>query len=206
MTIDSSSDFNRLTRAFYDQNASDFVQRTIDLDMSDLQERFLALLPPHGKILDAGCGSGRDIRYFENRGYFASGFDSSSAMVNLAREFTGVDIQLQTFQEFQANQLYDGIWACASMLHVGRSEIDDVLSRLINGLKLNGVLYMSFKYGTEDRIRNGRLFSNYDETTICELIARHPRVVLADLWSTEDVRPDHSSERWINAIIRRIQE
>src|SRR5690606_5517654 len=135
------------TISWYDANAEAFADGTLRVDMESLYKPFLALLKPGSKILDAGCGAGRDALHFKNLGYDVSAFDASSEMVATARKVTGLDVRHLRFQDLNTISAYDGIWCCASLLHVPTSEIDAVLTKLTQALKPGGVMYLSFKYG-----------------------------------------------------------
>lgn len=192
---------NNTTIDYYNQNAFEFFSRTVDIDIGSLYKRFIHYVLSNGSILDAGCGSGRDTLYFKNNGYQVSAFDASAELASLASRLTGLPVQVERFQNINFENCYDGIWACASLLHVPRSEIDDVFSRLTNALKPNGALYTSFKYGDNEEIRNGRFFNNYNEQSLRELLYKHPTLHLVDTWKTVDIRPDRTEEFWLNAIL-----
>lgn len=131
--------------------------------MGPLYESFLKHLPKHGLILDVGCGSGRDSLAFKNKGYNVDAIDYSEELVKMANQFTGVQVKLKSFYEVDDHEVYDGIWACASLLHCERNHLAAVVKRLMIALKPNGVLYMSFKYGNSDREKDGRQFTDLNE-------------------------------------------
>jgi len=111
---------------YYNENAKCFYNCTIDVDMAELYAPFLELMPPGALILDAGCGSGRDSKAFaeirdpgsEARKYTVTAFDASEELVKMAREHSGVDVQCRGFEDLDEVEVYDGIWACASLLHL----------------------------------------------------------------------------------------
>lgn len=136
---------------YYNQYADEFTQATLSVDMENLYRPFLAELPEGAYILDVGCGSGRDILAFKNKGYQVDAIDYSEELVKKASRLTGIPIKLKSFYEVDDYEAYDGIWACASLLHCERDRLIEVVGKLVNALKQNGVLYMSFKYGDSDR-------------------------------------------------------
>ena len=194
------------TIKFYDTQADDYISRTLDLDLSDLYREFLNLLQPGGHILDAGCGPGRDSLYFIQHGFTVTAFDASRAMVDFASQLIGQPVLHLKFSEIEFNNQFDGVWACASLLHVPKSSIDDVIERIIRSLKNKGIFYSSFKYGEDEIFRNGRLFSNYTETTFSELIGKHPKLKIIKMWQTVDVRKDRPNEYWLNAICEKMSD
>ena len=140
------------TMSYYDKNAEYFVQGTQNVEFTKVQDHFLALLPQDGRILDFGCGSGRDAKYFLNKGFQTDAIDGSEELCKLASEYTGINVKHMFFSEFDAYDLYDGIWACASILHLPKGELKDILSKMIRALKDRGYIYTSFKYGDFEEI------------------------------------------------------
>ena len=136
------------TLDYYNSHADSFREDTIHASMSALQKEFLEMLPAGGRILDLGCGPGRDTRLFLERGFRVTAVDGSEELCRLAEAFTGHPVIHSTFQEFRPGESYDGIWACASLLHLPKEEIVRVIERLSPFLREGGVFYMSFKYGS----------------------------------------------------------
>ena len=112
-----------MTVQFYENNAEQFAQDTLNVDMSQLYERFLSRLMPASRILDAGCGAGRDTAAFLRLGYQVEAFDASAKLVEIAQRVTGIAVQHSTFLNFSSAQPFAGIWACASLLHVPASSM-----------------------------------------------------------------------------------
>ena len=83
---------------YYNQNAENFIANTQNADMHPTQERFLRLLDANTSILDFGCGSGRDTKYFLEKGYQVTAIDGSAELCRLASEFTGIEVRNQTKQ------------------------------------------------------------------------------------------------------------
>lgn len=106
------------------------------------------------------------------------------------------------FNELTESQEYDGIWACASLLHVPSQEIEDVLQRIFRVLKKDGVLYFSVKEGEFEGLREGRYFTDYTIEKIKALIKDVSDVNIVDIWKTEEVRQEYTVN-WINVIIRK---
>ncbi|MCB5161586.1 class I SAM-dependent methyltransferase [Marinomonas algarum] len=191
------------TLQFYNQNAKQFADSTLQVDMSAVYGEFLPHVMPQGHILDAGCGSARDAAYFKQQGFQVSAFDASAEIAKLATEHLGQPVEVKTFQQLKDQQRYDGIWCCASLLHVPKRELSEVFLNLQNALKAEGVLYVSFKYGTEERRHNDRLFTDLDEAALMNLIAHCPSLTLVKHWQSQDQRPERSHEIWLNAIIKK---
>mgnify|MGYP001159332405 FL=1 len=187
------------TKNYYDNNAQGFVDSTFLVDMQSLYQPFLNLLPDFGRILDLGCGSGRDALAFKNMGYQIKAMDYSEELVKQARKLTGIDVKLQSFYELNEAEVYDGIWACASLLHCERHRLVDVLQKMVHALKPNGVIYMSFKYGDQDREKDGREFTDLNEQQAGELLDHFSQIFLVKQWISIDKRPDRT-EQWLNLL------
>ena len=191
------------TLEYYNTNAEDFVHGTINVNFQETQERFLKHIPPQGRILDFGCGSGRDAKYFHTRGFEVDAVDGSEELCKLAAEYIGINVKQMLFSELDVVEEYDGIWACASILHLSALELRDVFSKMIKALKNGGIIYTSFKYGEYEGMRNGRYFTDFTETSFKRYIADIDNVEMAELWITEDARPGRSDEKWLNLILQK---
>jgi SAM-dependent methyltransferase len=187
---------------FYEQNAAAYAERTLALDMEPLYGSFLDLLPAGGHILDAGCGSGRDAREFKRRGYVVTAIDASPAMARVAAEVIGQPVEVLRFEDMAYTEVFDGIWASASLLHVPRARIDEMFRRFSRALRPGGVWYMSFKKGEGERLDCGRFFNDYDEWSLGELLRRHHDLEVMRLWRTGSLEPGGEERTWVNALVR----
>ena len=184
---------------YYNQYADEFAQATLNVDMESLYQPFLAELPESARILDVGCGSGRDTLAFLNKGYQVDAIDYSEALVKRATLLTSIAVQQQSFYDIDVQDVYDGVWACASLLHSDRNRLPEVLKRFHAALRRGGVCYMSFKYGTTDREKDGRVFTDLDEHQAKVLLDQLDGVAVLKQWITVDKRPDRD-EQWLNIL------
>ncbi|UOO93664.1 class I SAM-dependent methyltransferase [Vitreoscilla stercoraria] len=187
------------TDDYYNQHANEFISTTFAVEMERLYEPFLTNLSENARILDVGCGSGRDTLAFKRLGYQVEAIDSSEELVKHASALTGIKVRHQSFYDLEEDAVYDGIWACASLLHCERPRLFEVVLKLIQALKPNGVLYMSFKYGNQDREHNGRMFTDLNETQAEALLQQYPDIALLQQWLSIDQRPERS-EKWLNLL------
>lgn len=194
---------NQQTLNYYNAHAQDFVQGTVDVDFHITQDRFLSKLPAGAKILDFGCGSGRDAKYFLERGFAVQATDGSAELCKFASEYTGIKVRQMLFNELDVVDEFDGIWACASILHLAWDELVDVLQRIARAVKAGGVVYTSFKYGQFSGERNGRFFTDLDEEGLERLLAKVPQLKVKEMWITGDVRPGRGEEKWLNLLLQR---
>lgn len=193
------------TTRYYRQFASEFFDSTVAVDMSPIRDRFSAMLVAGARVLDAGCGSGRDAKAFAQLGFRVSAFDASPELAERASTHCGFTVDVRTFQDVDEVHAYDGIWCCASLLHVEPSEMPGVVSRLWTALAPGGVLYASFKRGTGTRLHGGRRFTDADESQVVEWLVALPAVERSEIWSTHDQCPDRS-EKWTNALVKKALE
>ncbi|MDO5678954.1 MAG: class I SAM-dependent methyltransferase [Pelistega sp.] len=191
------------TLDYYNHNAEQFYDSTVKVAMESIYAPFLRYLPEHASILDLGCGSGRDSLAFHQMGYQVSAIDYSEVLVKKAQQLTGLPVRQQSFYDLDEVNKYDGVWACASLLHCERQKLPEVLSRILRALKAGGVLYMSFKYGSTDREKDGRNFTDLDEQQAHELLRGVPGFLLLQQWITVDKRPERSEE-WLNILLRKV--
>jgi SAM-dependent methyltransferase len=190
---------------YYNQNAEVFVAGTLNADMQSLYEPFEAFLRPGYRILDAGCGSGRDSKHFLECGYQVIAFDAAVEMVRHASALTGLQVVQMRFDEVDFTEAVDAVWACASLLHVPLAEIDDAIHRLSQALMDKGIFYLSFKYGVGEEFVHGREFSFFTEETFRELLVRHAELQVVKIWKTSDVRPGRDEEYWLNILLQKVR-
>lgn len=197
-TIESTT-----TLDYYNKNAKKFITGTISVDFGIVQNRFLDKLHPGAEILDYGCGSGRDTKYFLEQGCKVTAIDGSQKLCKLASEYTGIQVKHMLFQDLDEKEAYDGIWACSSILHVPANELQDIIKKMANALRARGIIYTSFKYGTFEGERNGRYFTDMTEETFAKLIQDMDELEIEEQWITSDVRPGRGEEKWLNLILRK---
>ena len=193
------------TSEYYRTNAASYCEETVDFDLLDIYPRFLDLVPEKGHILDLGCGSGRDSKAFLNAGYVVTAMDASNDVAIYAEKTIGQPVLVSSFQALSFNDQFDGVWACASLLHCPRSQIVDVLGRIALSLKPNGVAYMSFKWGDDETIDDrGRYFNNYTLESLHNLLLHIENLVVIDEW-IESKQLREIEQKWVNILVRRIK-
>ena len=193
------------TLEYYNKNAGSFTEGTQDVDFAMMQDSFLEYIPKGGHILDFGCGSGRDARYFKDKGFRVDAVDGSEEMVRVAAAHSGLPVRRMLFQDLDAAEEYDGIWACSSILHLDRAELAEVMQKIRAALRPGGILYTSFKYGDFSGERNGRFFTDMTEDSFDRLLEDTGGFEIIRLWITSDVRPGRDSEKWLNVLLRKTE-
>ena len=194
----------RRTHDYYERNAWAYSRATFNVRKSTRHALFLAGLPASARILDAGCGAGRDSAVFLRQGHDVSAFDASSALCRRSRKLTGLPVRQLRFQEFDEIEKYDGIWANASLLHVPRVELPDCISRLTRSLKPGGLMYMSFKHGSGERVApDGRFFTDLTSADLRSLIEGMEGIEMEKLWSAAGTDVYGAPTRWVHGLIRK---
>lgn len=190
---------------YYNLNAKGFAKATALVEFEDLQQKFLQKLPKCSLILDYGCGSGRDTKYFLSQGLQVEAMDGSKELCKIASEYTNIPVKHMLFQDLDERSRYDGIWACSSILHLPMQELESVMRKMSDALKEKGIIYTSFKYGTFSGERNGRFFTDMTEDTFADFLKKIENLMIEEQWVTSDVRPERGGEKWLNLILRKKQ-
>lgn len=192
------------TIEIYNQQAHFYGTRFLSLDTSELCQRFLSLLPEKAHILDVGCGPGRDTQYFLDRGYQVTAMDASEELVKMGRAYTGHPILHMTFEEMAFREAFDGIWAMASLLHLSRPELLQVLEKnLIPALKPQGIFFLCFLHGEGERLSNGRYFMDYTRDGLSSLLTQFRKFIILDIWLQEDNSPDRQGRQWVHGLVQK---
>ena len=189
------------TLAYYNNCADEFYHSTVIVEFTAIQNRILEKLKNGSYILDFGCGSGRDTKYFLEQGYHVEAVDGSAELCKRASQYTGIRVRQMLFEELAVADKYDGIWACSSILHLPIDKLEKVMQKMVTALKKNGIIYTSFKYGNFSGERNGRFFTDMTETTFADLLQRVEGLEVEEQWVSSDVRPGRNEEKWLNLIL-----
>lgn len=192
-----------ITEHYYRDHSQEYFDSTVNADVTPLYDHFLKHVPERGYILDFGCGSGRDTKAFLDKGYQVDAIDGSEELCVLAGQYAGVDVKCMDFASIDFENRYDGIWACASLLHVGSKELPGILEKLCKALHPDGVLYMSFKYGDFEGERDGRFFLDMTEKKFQLILKFVDYGTLIEEWRSGDVRRGKDID-WYNALLRKV--
>lgn len=188
---------------YYNKNATAFNASTVEVEFHEMQDKFLSCVTGGKRLLDFGCGSGRDTKYFLSKGYDVDAADGSKEMCALAESLTGIEVKQMMFNELSAKNEYDGIWACSSILHLNKIDLKDVMIKMAAAIKDTGIIYTSFKYGEFSGERNGRFFTDFTSESFREFLKDIPQLEIKEEWITGDVRPGRGDEKWLNLIIEK---
>ena len=187
---------------YYNKNASEYYNQTIELGMEDIIEEFIKLIPADGAILDLGCGSGRDSMYFIEEGFDVTAVDGSEALCELAKIEIGQEVHNIRFEDLEFDNVFDGVWARASILHVKKKDIHDIINKVSRSLVTDGVLYMSVKHGDYEGMRDGRYYSDYRTGEIKEIFRQHPELEIINMYTKRRNKDDQFS--WLNIFVRKV--
>lgn len=196
------------TAHWYDDHADSFEMSTLAMRSPDFLDDFISLLPKGARILDAGCGAGRDTRALLDKGFEAHGFDASEKMIEATNANTSGRAALRhmSFADFgDSPNSWQGIWALASLLHLPRGDVPRTLSRLLSSLTPEGVLCFSVKQGEGEEIdQQGRPMTYFGFDEICDMVfsvmpgGGH---IEAEIQSAQD--SSGNSIPWINVTVVR---
>jgi SAM-dependent methyltransferase len=189
---------------YYNRYAVPYYEETVDVSMEEIMQPFVELLPENAEVLDLGCGSGRDTIVLEEKGCYVTPLDGSEEMCKLAEVNTDKEVLQMTYDEMDFDDVFDGIWACASLVHLTVGEMRDVLGKLVQALKKDGILYFSVHKGERDGIYNGRYFRDYRKKELSGLIEEYSELELINIWSTPDVRAGKSDKMWLNVLVKKV--
>lgn len=188
---------------YYNKNARNFIDRTVNIDMSILADQFLEGVVVKGRILDLGCGSGRDSLYFMNKGYDVYAIDGSKALVEYAKNILGINVEQSTYEDYETSLNFDGIWASASLLHVPEEDMVQVVKKFTKKLKVQGIFFMSFKKYKKNFSNEGRDFTCYEEAGLRKMIQGVEDLDIVKIIETPSAKEGHEEERWVSAFCRK---
>ncbi len=190
---------------YYEEHAEEFIKATEHADMDEIRTEFLNYIPAGGYILDWGCGSGRDALFFMEKGYRVDATDASENLCRLVREYTGIPVRNEEFSALEAEEMYDGIWACASLLHLKITDLPGIIRKGMDALKPEGIFYLSFKHGDFEGMRGGRYFTDMTARKFEEMMTGAEGIKIEKQWITSDVRKGRGDEQWINFLLKKVR-
>ena len=190
---------------YYNNNAKSYFENTLKANMDFLYKKFLNYLPDKKKItiLDVGSGSGRDSLYFLQKGYSVVALEPSEELVKMSRKIIGDIIVIKYIEDISYSNIFDGVWACASLLHIPHKLMNNILKKLYQSLKDDGILFISLKKGDFEGVRNKRYFCDYTLDKFNKLSYKKIGFKLVEHFETFDVRKDRNNELWLNLILKK---
>lgn len=194
------------TLDYYNKNAKIYCEQTLVGNMQENYNRFLKHVNKNAYIIDFGCGSGRDSKYFLDNGYKVKAIDGSIEMCKLASKYINQEVKCMKFEELNDIEIYDGIWANSSILHVEKENLIDILIKMINALKVNGIIYASFKLGTGYEIKEGKYYNYLTKNEIIKILNKmEKKVKLIDYFETyPSTKRISKNTVWANFIIKKL--
>lgn len=188
---------------FYNDNAKLYVNSIENANISDQLQRFLDYIPVGGKILDGGCGTGRDSLHMIKQGYDVTAFDASEKMAEIAASNTGLNVKVNIFENIELiESSFDGVWCMSSLLHVHRDNMLSVINKLYQSLKPGGYFYCTYKLRDHDFSDGCRHFTCYDEQSFRELIAQ-TKFQIESISELSDSRPNRDNEKWLCVLLKK---
>ena len=198
-------DYINDTLKYYDDNIDSYKEQWLN-DFTknynfEIPDIFLSYLSENSHILDLGCGTGRDSKYFINKGYQVTSIDGSYEMCNIARSLLKKEVEQINFLDIDYKEKFDGVFACASLLHLDNEDLIVVLKKISSALKQNGILYTCFKYGDSTRVDKGRFYNEMNEAKFLDLIKNIENLKIIKSWISEQYKSD---TKFLNYIIKKV--
>lgn len=191
---------------YYNNNAKIYFEQTKEAKFEENYKRFLENIEKNSYILDFGCGSGRDSKYFIEHGYQVKAIDGSIEMCKIASAYIKQEVECMLFEDLKDIDTYDAIWACSSILHVEKEKLPTILMKMINALKPNGIIYTSFKKGSGYEIKDGKYYNYITKEELEEMISKsNLKVKIIDYFETlpSTKRPDSEGLIWSNYVMKK---
>lgn len=151
------------TIKYYDDCYIEYHQKTHSIDMLAIYDEVRKWVANGSRILDAGCGTGRDTQYFLKNGFKVTSFDASLKMVELCNEYPFAYCEQKSFDTINYPSKFDLVWACASLLHLDKDELKRAFYKLFKSLKDGGILYFSLKSNSIDNSERQYYYYNQQE-------------------------------------------
>lgn len=199
------------TKYFYDNNAASWVKKRSNLDYCRNEFNKYQRLLPSGKILDIGCGTGRDANLFIPNGYNYTGIDLSDGMINEAQKlfpnahFTTMDLSDLRFKD----ESFNGIWSFAAYLHIPKKEIINAIKEANRVLKIGGIGFITIKKGsTEGYLGDGnnrRYWSFYGKNQFGKILTSNGFEILESWEDKRDYNPPSDVSIFLCYFVRKIK-
>ncbi|MBI5355633.1 MAG: class I SAM-dependent methyltransferase [Candidatus Aenigmarchaeota archaeon] len=187
------------TRETYGKIASQYGKEHSDIEeVAKYADFFVSSVK--GNILDIGCGPGRDSRYFGENGLFPIGIDITPEFISMAKEnsplseFVSMDARYLAFPEGR----FDGVWACASLLHLPREDMPMAIGEVYRVLKDDGLLFVSLKEGSGEKYVGERYFSYYSESEITGILEDAGFTIVS-------IEAEKKKDNWISVFAKKKQ-
>lgn len=190
---------------YYNKNAKEYFEKTIKGNMQFSYNKFLKNIPKGGYILDFGCGGGRDSKYFLENSYKIKAIDGSKELCLLAEKYLKHSVDNMFFSELDDKNIFDGIWCCASILHLNEHEFIEILKKMIAALKIEGIMYISVKDGIGEEVIDERYFKYYTKEEFINIINFFATLKILDIYTTKSTTNINEERSWNNFILKRIK-
>ena len=192
------------TLEYYNKNAKIYFEQTVEGNLKENYDKFLSKIPQNAYILDFGCGSGRDSKYFIENGYKVNAIDGSIEMCKLASKYINQKVKCMKFDELDEENIYDAIWACSSILHVEKEKLPEILTKMVKALKTNGIIFTAFKKGEGYEIKEGKYYNFLTKEELEKVLSNiNQNVKIIDYFETLSSTKRPEKVIWSNYILQK---
>jgi hypothetical protein len=188
------------TDDYYITNAYKYTSEnsaSLNVSMQEFYSFFEKYLNENDNILDIGFGSGRDSLYFSSK-YNVTSIDVIPDFIQHGKVIGLKDVQLQRIENIEYENMFNGIWACASLLHLDDEYLLKAIDKIIISSRKSCIFYVSFKYGDSENIIEGRYFNNMNEKKFFKIFNRKEFSILKINVTDDKLQREN---KWLNAYI-----
>lgn len=196
---------SNFTVDYYNQHAEEYAGRAAtEAEVQPFYDIIEPMLPAKAKILDFGCGTGRDSLHFAKCGFDVVSFDGSEELLKIAKSRGCKNIRQALFTELDDVNEYDLVWAYASLLHANKTELREIFAKIHTALKKEGLFFFGVKYGEFEGIKNDRYWTDFTEEKFEALLAETSGFEIVKMWTMDDVRvKQNRSDKWLDVILQK---
>lgn len=170
---------------FYNENAFDYYHQTYTADMDGIYKRVRKYIPNGSRVLDAGCGVGRDTEYFIKHGFKVTSFDASKEMVSFCNQYSFAYCEQLSFKDIDYPPIFSLVWTCASLLHLNKHDFEYAIKRLFKATQYNGHIYFSLKKKSDNTETSKRKFYFYEDKYLYNLLEKELGMTLVEQWESQ---------------------
>lgn len=188
---------------FYENNCEGYFDSTVDIEPSSFLYPLTDVLVPGGRVLDIGCGSGRDLRWLSERGFEPTGYERSPGLADMARRHSQCSVIEGDFSSYNFSNLqFDALVLVGALVHLSRPELPTILRSICQALVPSGCILLTLKEGRGSKVfEDGRIFTLWSRAELESIFATNNFEVVSFTRNVSKLRPD---DVWLGYVLRLI--